>query len=742
MRRISTILVFSLLFCSAPLIFSSSAALRGRTLDQKGVPIPGVKVEVVDSTAATESLNNGIFVLENISEEKVLLLFTHPEYLPLSLEVFPEKKAQEVFDVILLPKNPILMTIKEEVTVTAEADSIIDINLPSHRTILPSSVLNELGTSNIAETVEKVPGVAMVGKGGYSMSPAIRGLAENRILLLVDGVRITSERRIGANASFIHLNNIDHIEINRGPYSVFHGSGAVGGIINIVTKSPVPGDPLKGKFSLSYNTVKEERSGSAQMSGSLGKYGFLIGINGKKAEDYMSPSGIIEESQYSDYDMMMKINREEKNSRFYATFFHYQGTDIGKPSPTSRLKPRWYPDETNTLLTLGYGVHNALFMDTINASAYVMQSSLETQGDNLNDDLSLKKRNLALIEGTNYGFKIRGNKKLTESHTFSIGLDYFGRSGVKDSNTEWLFDQNQNITAQTDETSLQDARQNNLGLYVDDKIDVSNVFSLNLGMRADLLATSNLEPSGERISRKDESFTAYLGSEFHVGPHLSLLANIGRSFRFPTTSELFYSGLSGRGTVFGNPDLEPEKSWNIDFGVRYLHERFFASVYGFSNFISEMIQKYEGEVDEEFYFRNLIQGRISGLEGEFYVLLMKNVELFVNGHLITGKEKDSSTSLNYIPPSRLTFWTKFSLGDLWIEPKMVLATSVKNPGPLEMAIDGYTLFDAIVGYRISAHFTLLAVLQNLFNETYRFSADEAGVDAPGRAFFFRFDFTF
>jgi outer membrane receptor protein involved in Fe transport len=742
MQKTIPVLVFSLMFGSAPLIFSSSADLRGRTLDQKGVPIPGVKIEVVDTNAVTESLSDGLFVLENISEEKVLLLFTHPEYLPLSLEVFPEKKAQEVLDVFLTPKNPILMTIKEEVTVTAKADSIIDINLPSHRTILPSSVLNELGTSNIAETVEKVPGVTMVGKGGYSMSPAIRGLAENRILLLVDGVRITSERRIGASASFINLNNIDHIEINRGPYSVFHGSGAVGGIINIVTQSPAPGDPLKGKFSLSYNTAKEERAGSAQMTGSLGKYGFLFGINGKKADDYMSPSGIIEESQYSDYDLMMKINREGKNSRFYTTFFHYQGKDIGKPSPTSRLKPRWYPDETNTLLTLGYGVDNALFMDSINASAYVMQSSLETQGDNLNDDLSLKKRNLALIEGTNYGFKIRGNKKLAESHTFSIGLDYFGRGGINDSNTEWLFDQNLNITAQTDETSLQKARQSNFGLYIDDKIDVSNVFSLNLGMRADLLATSNLDPSGQRISRKDESFTAYLGSEFHVGPKLSLLANLGRSFRFPTTSELFYSGLTGRGTVFGNPDLEPEKSWNLDFGVRYLHERFFASIYGFSNLVSDMIQKYEGEVDEEFYYRNLIQGRVSGFEGEFYVLLMKNVELFVNGHLITGKEKDSSTSLNYIPPSRLTFWTKFSPGDFWIEPKLILASPVKNPGPLEMAIDGYTLFDAIIGYRINSHFNLLAVLQNLTDETYRLSADEAGVDAPGRSFVFRVDFTF
>jgi len=740
-RSVSVVVLFFILFTSH-LIFGATTDLKGRIVDKEGVPIPGVKIEVVDTQTVTESLSNGVFILEDISEKKVLLLFTHPEYLPLSLEVLPEEEAQDVFDVILTPKNPILMTVKEEITVTAEADSIIDINLPSHRTILPSSVLEELGTSNIAETVEKVPGVAMVGKGGYSMSPAIRGLAENRILLLVDGVRITSERRIGASASFINLNNIDHIEINRGPYSVFHGSGAVGGIINIVTKSPAPGDPLRGKFSLSYNTVKKERAGSAQLTGSLGKFGFLFGVNGKKADDYMSPAGPIEQSQYSDYDMLMKINREGKNARFYTTLFHYQGSDIGKPSPTSILKPRWYPNETNTLLTMGYSAENVLFMDAFNASVYVMRSSLETQGDNLRQNMSLAKRNLALVSGTNFGFKVRGNRKLADSHTLNFGLDYFGRGAINDSNTEWLFDENQVVTQQTDETSLDQARQSNFGLYLDDKIDVTNVFSLNLGMRVDLLASSNLDPFGQRISRKDESLTAYLGTEIHIGRELSFLANIGHSFRFPAISELFYSGLTGRGTVFGNPDLDPEKSWNLDVGIRYLHERFFASVYGFSNYVSDMIQKYGNGDSEEFYYRNLTQGRISGFEGEFYILLMKDFELFINGHVIAGKEKDSVTYLNYIPPSRLTLWTKFSPGDFWIEPKLTLAAPVKKPGPLEMAIDGYILFDAIFGYRVNQHINLLAVLQNAFDTTYRLSADEAGVDAPGRAFVFRADFSF
>jgi len=228
--------------------------------------------------------------------------------------------------------------------------------------------------------------------------------------------------------------------------------------------------------------------------------------------------------------------------------------------------------------------------------------------------------------------------------------------------------------------------------------------------------------------------TAYFGSEIQLNSRLSLLANVGRSFRFPSISELFYTGLTGRGTVFGNLDLEPEKSLNLDIGLRYLHDKFFASIYGFRNSISNMIQKYSGLVEEEFFYRNLSQARISGLEGELYLSVFKDVELYVNFHHIKGREKDSDTYLNYIPSSRLRLWTKFSLGRFWLEPKVTLAASHKNPGPLEKEIDAYSLFNAIIGCNISSKVTLHAIVQNLFDQTYRFSADEQGVDAPGRGF--------
>jgi outer membrane receptor protein involved in Fe transport len=717
--------------------------VTGRVSNHEGNPLVGVKVEVLDTSISTKTNADGTFTLKNLKQKKFFLLFSHPDYVPQSIEIDPRGKTVQVVVVSLVPKNRMLITIKEEITVTAEADSIIDIALPSHRTILPSSVLTELGTSNIAESVDKIPGVAAVGKGGYSMSPAVRGLAEHRVLLLVDGVRIASERRIGASASFINLQNIDRIEVNRGPYSVFYGSGAVGGIINIITKSPSPYTPLGGNFYLSYNTVKQERAGSLNLSGSVDKYGWMLNINGKKADDYSSPEGVIDQSRYSDYDFLFKINRGDRNSRFYLTFFHYKGIDIGKPSPTARLKPRWYPHEGNTLFTLGYEAKNRFFLDTLNASVYVLRSSLETQGDNLREeDLSVKKRNLSEVKGINYGFRVRGSKELSRSHTLNFGLDYFGRGNINDSNIEWQYDDNRNIVSEIQETSLNDARRSNFGLYIDDRIQIIPSLSLNIGARFDTVRTSNVFlPDQDRISRGDDSISAYAGTVLEITPQLSLLANIGRSFRFPSVSELFYSGLTGRGTIFGNPDLNPEKSLNLDLGLRYLGENFFASVYGFSNRVSDIIEKYGGD-EEEYFYRNLTQAQIVGLEGEFYFILVKNLELFVNFHLMQGREKGTDKELNYIPPSRLTIWGKYSYGPFWFEPKVMLVAAKSDPGPLEVAIGGYTVLDSIFGLEVVRGLTLMAVAQNVLNKTYYSSADEQGVLAPGRGFVFKALYSF
>ncbi|MCP2619833.1 TonB-dependent receptor [Candidatus Aminicenantes bacterium AC-334-K16] len=737
---LALLFIFTLLIPSF-LFPGNSATIKGRVLDLYGQPIAGALVEIKELNLKVRSDEQGIFVLENLAPGKYKIIFSHPHFMPglLTLDIKAGEGRWVEFG--LKAKTPKLLTLREEVTVVAKADSVIDVSLPSHRTIIPQTVLSELGTANLAESVERSPGVAMVGKGGYSMVPSIRGVAEHRVLLLIDGARIVSERRIGASASFISLNNIDRIEINRGPYSVYYGSGAIGGIINVITKNPPDVQTWNGTLLAGYNTSRKEKTASFSLSGNLGGVGLLLAANGKKADDYSSPNGLVEQSRYSDWDFLIKLKQQTKNSEWFLTLLDYWGKDIGKPSPSAHLKPRWYPKERNTIINFGYTRKNILSLDQLSVGFYLFPSELETKKENLRNDLSVAKRALAKVEGTSFGFKIRAGKNVLDHHQLSFGLDYFGRRGLRDSQQTWKFDSAGQIISFTETTSLEKGSRDNLGFYIDDKIQFNSHFSLNLGARVDLIQTSNFIAGGQKTSRQDESFSAYLGSTIQITPRLSFLANIGRSFRFPTISELFYTGLTGRGTVFGNPDLQPEKSLNMEAGLRYLHPDFFISVYGFHNRIMDMIQKYPGE-GEDYFYRNLAEGLISGIEGELAFWGIKDIELLLTFHHLVGREKETNAPLNYIPPDRLVGGVRYTPGRFWIEPRITWSAAKDDPGPLEIEINGFTLVDLVFGWKLNSHCNLIIIGQNLTDTVYRFSADEKGVDAPGRGAVVRFSYSF
>jgi len=745
MKNIRGICFFVLFLLSFLIILAHSGTrgvIRGRVSDDKGRPVAEARVEVVDAGIVTVTDKHGAFSLDNLEVGKYHLIFSHPDFMPSMLEVEVREKPSKLVESHMSPVNSTLLIIREEITVTAEADSLIDVSLPSHRNILTQKALDELGSSNLAESVRSIPGVDMVGKGGHSMSPAIRGLAEHRTLLILDGARITSERRIGANASFVNLNDIDRIEVNRGPYSVYYGSGAIGGVINMFTRSPFPGSPFGGEFQMGYNTSHDEQSGSIQLRGSQGKYGFLLSANGKKAGEYKSPLGAVLDSDYSDYNLFLKVNHTGEKSNIQLSFLDYYGKDIGKPGSTSLYKPRCYPEERNTIFSLGGVWENRFGFDALNLNLYLLLPSLETKKENLRDDFSVKKRNIARIEGSDFGIKLQARKKLSSRHLLNLGLDYFGRRNLDDSNTEWSLDAAGNITSIMEETTLVNAALDNIGFFIDDNVHVGSSLTLKGGARFDFISTVNLAAGSSRISRDDSSFTAYIGGILQLAPNLSLLANLGRSFRFPTMSELYYSGLTGRGTVFGNPDLDPETGLNLDVGIRYLHPLFYASVYCFFNQINGMIEKYSGPRDEEFFYHNLIRGKIRGLEGDFYLWPAQDFEFKVNFHLLMGRNPDTKIALNYIPPPRINLAGKWTPGRFWIEPRVTISADVDDPGPLETEIDGHTLLEIVAGFEINRHFKVMCIGQNLSNALYRYSADVNGVEAPGRGMIFRILYRF
>ena len=77
----------------------------------------------------------------------------------------------------------------------------------------------------------------------------MRGLARGRTLILIDGARVTSERRVGPSATYMDPSVMDSVDVARGPGSVAYGSDAFGGVISVRTRRVAPASPWAVSFS-------------------------------------------------------------------------------------------------------------------------------------------------------------------------------------------------------------------------------------------------------------------------------------------------------------------------------------------------------------------------------------------------------------------------------------------------------------------------------------------------------------
>ena len=153
----------------------------------------------------------------------------------------------------------------------------------------------EIALSNASSTPELLvghPGILVQKTNPGGGSPFIRGVTGKHILLLVDGVRLNNSLyRYGPHQylNTIEPNQIERIEVVRGPASVLYGSDALGGVINIITKKRKDfsrDHGLDGVLSGRYGSADQNYAGRAQVSGNLHSFGYIAG-GGYKDFDHL-----------------------------------------------------------------------------------------------------------------------------------------------------------------------------------------------------------------------------------------------------------------------------------------------------------------------------------------------------------------------------------------------------------------------------------------------------------------------
>jgi iron complex outermembrane recepter protein len=183
-----------------------------------------------------------------------------------------------------------------------ELESVVVTALPLNRTkldsaqpvdILAGEKLDDRRGMTLGETLAREPGVHATAYGAGASRPIIRGLSGPRVRVLEDGL-FTADTAAQSDDHAVTVDPllIDRIEILRGPATLLYGSGAVGGVVNIVDgriPESVPDRPFEGRFEARGDSVADERSGALQLRGGGGNLAWYVDGSWRDADDYRIP---------------------------------------------------------------------------------------------------------------------------------------------------------------------------------------------------------------------------------------------------------------------------------------------------------------------------------------------------------------------------------------------------------------------------------------------------------------------
>jgi outer membrane receptor protein involved in Fe transport len=726
---VSLFLVFAIIVQAA-----GRLEVKGRVVAPDGRPVAAavVSVRAADVSAVTDAEGN--FALAVPDRDGIRLTVAHPDYFPEDLSL----SAKDISAAVVVRLFPLIRQ-TAEVSVTALRYPEPAAKIPAAQTVIPTELLEERLAPNITEALAMTPGVTPLGSGGFSLVPSIRGLARRRILVLVDNARITSDRRTGPNASFVNPEDLERIEVLRSPSSMFYGSDAIGGVVNLFTKNPPAEDGISGRLHAGYGTVNAEKAYGLSLAGRKEAWGFYLSYHGLDADNYRSPQAEVLQSQYAQSGLLGKVVYETDRRRVGLSFLGARGKDIGKPNRNSATKPTWYPRENNNLVQLTW-MEKSVVGGELAVQAYANPNFLETRTRTLSGT-AVTKDSFSRTESAEYGVQVSFAKKIGSAFRLTGGADLYGRTGVKATLHEESFDAAGNITKTYNETAYDRGWSTDAGVFLSG--DFSGVRNLDLvgGLRWDALSQSARPGGGtEAMKKKDDAVTGFVAASYRFTPSLMLFANAARAYRTPGLGERFYSGITGRGFIIAQPNLANERSLNWDAGLKWISSRVYAAVYGFHYTVDGLIDRYQVE-PSVYTYGNVDKGRIKGVEVEAEVYPFSGWKLFGTFAALDGKSASTDVPLNDIPPLRAVAGTRVWWGKFSAELSGVFQTAKDDPGPAEISIPACQVVQLKANYFLYP-VNLYLVLGNIFNANYLGRPDPEAMEEPGRGLLVGLSYSF
>ena len=512
--------------------------------------------------------------------------------------------------------------------------------------IVSGKELRQTTSTNIIDAIAKQPGIAQITTGSGISKPIIRGLGYNRIIVMNEGVRQEGQQWGDEHGIEIDPQNVNSVEILKGPASLMYGSDAMAGVL-ILHGSPImPEGDMKATVSTEYQTNNGLFDYSLNFAGHQKAFVWDGRFTDKMAHAYKNKyDGYVPGSQFKERAarLMFGLNDAWGHTHLTGSVFHQTPSIVEgeRDEETGEL-------ECSTEDVKTYS--KALPFQQIWHYKAVWDNSF-----------NLPKGWLKAI----FGYQQNQRQEFEESadeyelyfklHTLTYDVRYLSQewNGWKMAGgINGMWQQSLNLG---EEALIPEYKLFDIGGYATISKTLDNL-TLNGGLRYD-------NRHIDFHSRNFGSVSGSIGAVWNVCQHTNLRLNIARGFRAPNMSELGSDGIH-EGTLryeIGNPDLKSEYSWQADLGLDFSSEYISAQVALFANRIENYIfSERINEVKEEgFRTYQYTQGdaRLLGFEAGFDLHPIHSIHFQNTFSFVDAQQMNASEDAKYLPMTPAPRWT-------------------------------------------------------------------------------------
>lgn len=771
---------------------SQTGSVNGYIFDKEtGLKIQSGDVFIENTQFNTQSDEEGYYKINDIPAGNYFLIFSYAGYKIIKQEIKIKSGTTAVLNIEL----PVSNITTGEIIVTSQRykSQIKDVPLPIE--VVEKDEILKSPSNTISELLGGKPGLSLTRDGIWATDITIRGMSKNNIVTLIDGNRIETATDLSARLSMFDLNDIERVEVIKGGASSLYGTGALGGIINVVTKSSFFSSKklFSGSLTSGFNSVNENAFGSLKFNFSSPI--FYASISGllNDARNTKTPNGILNNSQYKNNYQSANIGFKpsvEQELKF--NYQRYYASDVGLPGgnllfPTNAVVT--YPTEKREFYNAEYTISNffkplkrfnikyyyqTVFRDVLNIPNQVVLK--KAVNGNLIQKTSLDK---ITPKGNHYtnGIQLQTDWIIGKNNNLIAGLDLWQRnfSGSRekyqtiqkyDSITGNLISTTNKITG---EQPIPESNYRSIGAFAQDELRfMNNNLKITFGGRIDRIKVTNSltlnplyeitngiynsTPTGQKIiwnqtEQSDISWSGNIGILYKLVPDIDITFNTSRSFRSPSLEERFQYIDLGSYLRIGNPALNPEQGFSADLGLRIWKDVFHFSGNIFINTFTDLVAEVQGTYEGRpaFVKTNIGKARYYGFEFDFIYNFYKQFLFYGNLSYVRGQDTENNFDLPAIPPLNGRLGLK---ADLFNYVTLDLSSTIfdrqDKVAAGEISTPGYAVFNLNVSSiplnYSGIKFQFISGIENIINKAYRnhLATNRGSITSePGRNFYFK-----